>query len=332
MKAKHILIIGSGSVGKRHARNLAALGCRISCYDPREERTAELAEETSVVHSFSDLNNALNIKELDGVVVASPTAFHSEQTIKAIEHGLPVLLEKPSSKTLAETHQMLRCMNKTTGRVLLGYTWRWWKPLSRTKQLLDEGRIGKILQVQFHMSAHLADWHPWEPYQDFFMSSTELGGGALLDESHWIDLMLWFFGKPLSLYGQVEKNSNLEIETDDNVDVILNYPDGLRITLHLDLFGRPHEKFIRFIGDKGTMVWSAEPNRISIGTSMEQQWEHEEFTCERNDMFVSVAKEFLSVLDHGSTETCRLEDGVMVMQIIEAIRKSHQEQKVVRVN
>jgi predicted dehydrogenase len=41
------------------------------------------------------------------------------------------------------------------------------------------------------MSAHLADWHPWERYQDFFMAQAALGGGALLDESHFLDLMLW---------------------------------------------------------------------------------------------------------------------------------------------
>jgi predicted dehydrogenase len=68
------------------------------------------------------------------------------------------------------------------------------------------------------MAAHLADWHPWERYQDFFMSSKTMGGGAILDESHWLDLMLWFFGTPEKLFAKVDKISDLEIETDDNVD------------------------------------------------------------------------------------------------------------------
>ena len=72
--------------------------------------------------------------------------------------------------------------------------------------------------------------------------------------------MFWFFGRPASLYGQVQKNSDLEIETDDNVDVIVNYSDGKRITIHLDLYGRPHEKFIRFIGDKE--LFSGRPTQI----------------------------------------------------------------------
>lgn len=330
MSTKHLLILGSGSAGKRHARNLSSLGCVISCFDPRKDRVDELAEETPVAGSFTDLSEAFSIRGLDGVVVASPTAFHPNQTIQALEQGIPVLLEKPPAKTLAETKDMFQTMENTGVPVLLGYTWRWWPPLDRIKELLDSGRIGQVLHVQFHMSAHLADWHPWEPYKEFFMASAEQGGGALLDESHWIDLMFWFFGRPASLYGQVQKNSDLEIETDDNVDVIVNYSDGKRITIHLDLYGRPHEKFIRFIGDKGTLFWSSDPNRISIGMGMEQKWEHEEFTCDRNDMFMEVAREFGSVLDGGAVKKCGLQDGVLTMELIEAIRKSHQEQKVIR--
>lgn len=330
MTRKHILILGSGSVGKRHARNLSSQDCDISCFDPREDRIKELAEETPIKSSSTDLEQALSIEGLDGVVVASPTAYHPDQTIRALELGLPVLLEKPPAKTLADTRDMLDAAEKSGVSVLLGYTWRWWPPLLRVRELLESGRIGKPLHVQFHMSAHLADWHPWEPYQEFFMSSKEQGGGALLDESHWIDLMLWFFGKPQSLFGQVEKNSDLEIETDDNVDVMVNYPDGKRVTIHLDLYGRPHEKFIRFIGDKGTILWSADPNRISIGTGMEQVWEHEKYTCDRNDMFLEVAREFLSVLEGKSATTCSLVDGVLVMEMVEAIRESQKKQTLVR--
>ena len=96
------------------------------------------------------------------------------------------------------------------------------------------------------------------------MSSRELGGGALLDESHWIDLALWLFGMPLSVYARIEKISDLEIDTDDNVDMILEFFGGLRATLHLDLFGRPHEKSIRFIGEEGSCLWTESPNRVAF--------------------------------------------------------------------
>jgi predicted dehydrogenase len=320
--APHILIIGSGSVGKRHARNLAALGGRISCVDPRAERRAELAAETPVVGSYATAEEALSAGELYGVVVASPTAHHPANTIAALEAKLPVLLEKPVAKTAAEAKSMLAAEKRTGVPVLLGYTWRWWPPLRRMRALLDEKAIGTLRHVQFHMSAHLADWHPWEPYQEFFMASAAQGGGALLDESHWLDLMVWLFGKPQQLIGRVEKISDLDIDADDNVDVLAMFANGLRVSLHLDLYGRPHEKFIRFVGEGGTLMWSADPNRIALSSDAAQNWKEQIFTHERNDMFVEVAKEFLEVVAGRAEPSCTLAEGVGVMELIEAVRAS----------
>ena len=164
------------------------------------------------------------------------------------------------------------------------------------------------------------------------MASNALGGGALLDESHWIDLMLWFFGMPDRLFARVEKVSSLEIDTDDNVDMIVQYPGGLRVSMHLDLFGRPHEKFIRFVGEQGTILWSMDPNRIAIGKEWSQTWETIDYQCERNDMFMAVDREFMRVVDGGPVRTCTIEDGVEALSIVEAARRSHASNRFVEVS
>ncbi len=328
---RHILIIGAGSVGKRHTRNLSAVGCRISCADPRADRRAELAAETAIAGSFATAEEALAAGGLDAVVVATPTACHRENTLAALEAGLPVLLEKPVAKTLADATDMLVAERESAVPVLLDYTWRWWPPLARVKDLLRGGAVGPLRHVQFHMSAHLADWHPWEPYQQFFMASAAQGGGALLDESHWIDLMVWLFGSPAHLIGRVEKISDLDIDSDDTVDALVVYPNGLRISIHLDLYGRPHEKFIRFVGDGGTLMWSAEPNRIAIGHESGQVWKEERFDCERNDMFVAVAREFVDVVEGRAPPSCTLGEGARVMALVEAIRTSSAERRAVTI-
>lgn len=330
MKNPHILVIGFGSVGKRHARNLSALGCRISCVDPRADRREELAKEGRPEGSYPTVAAAFSKGAFDGVVVASPTASHPADTFSALERGIPVLLEKPVAKTAEEGREILKAEAQWGGRVLLGYTWRWWPPLERVRERLCAGEIGRTRHVQFYMSAHLADWHPWEPYQDFFMSSAAHGGGALLDESHWIDLMVWLYGMPTELSGRVEKISDLEIDADDTVDVHIAYTDQLRASLHLDLYGRPHEKYIRFIGEKGTLYWSAEPNKISLGRNSDQEWEDEIFSFERNHMFFRLAEEFLEIVAGRSAPSCTLADGLNVMSLIEAIRTSNRLKEVVR--
>lgn len=327
----HILIVGVGSVGKRHARNFRALGCKISCIDSNIKRVQELAKEFEIISFFNSIESALlNSEKYSGVVISSPTGFHASALELSASINVPILLEKPVARNLIEATNMLHVSRNKNIRLLLGYTWRWWGPLRKVKELISKGEIGLVRHVQFHMSAHLADWHPWEPHQSFFMASVDQGGGALLDESHWIDLMVWLFGMPEKIIARVEKISDLEIETDDNVDVIAIYAGGLRVTIHLDLYGRPHEKYIRFIGEDGTLVWSAEPNRIGISGKSEQIWEEEIFDCVRNDMFISVAEEFVDVIRGNSSElTCDLMDGLNVMRIIEMIRKSSKEGRII---
>jgi predicted dehydrogenase len=332
MEKKHVLIFGTGSVGKRHAKNLSSLGCAISCMDPRTDRLEEVKQEIDVVGTYISIEEAFSDTSMkyDGVVVASPPVYHVEQSITALERGIPVLLEKPVSPDEASARKLQESAKNTKVPLLLGYTWRWWPPLAKVRELLKQGVIGKLRYVQFMMSAHLADWHPWEDYRDFFMASKALGGGALLDESHWVDLMLWFLGNPDSLLAKVDRISDLEIDTDDNVDMIITYKDGLYVTIHLDIYGRPHEKYIRFIGESGSIMWTAEPNRVAVGKDWTQEWEYYGFDCERNDMFLGVAREFIEILNGADVKTCSIDDGVEVLSLIEAARQSSAEGRVIQ--
>ena len=326
---RHILIVGTGSAGKRHAKNLHALGCEISCMDPRQDRLDEIgAEEINLKTVFTSLEDAFAAEDrFDAVVVASPPSFHVDQCISALQRGVPVLLEKPVSPDLTGALKLQNAVKDAAVPLLLGYTWRWWPPLLKVKTLVDQQAVGQLRHVKFTMAAHLADWHPWERYQDFFMASKTLGGGAILDESHWLDLMLWFFGMPQKLFAKVEKISGLEIETDDNVDMLVFYDSGMRVSLHLDLYARPHEKSIQFIGENGTLIW--EPNSIKIGKEMDPDWEIEKFNYDRNDMFVGVAEEFLKMLAGDDTQTCSIDDGIRVLELIEAARQSSSSEKVI---
>jgi predicted dehydrogenase len=331
MSNKHLLILGAGSVGKRHIQNLSQLGCCVSVMDPNTARLELKYLEIEPIHTFQSMNEIEQYwQEFDGVLVCSPPKFHLDQSVTAAKFGLSILSEKPLTRNLKEAINLLKVLESTPNvQFLLGYTYRWWRPLKLFRDKLSNKQIGKPLHARFIMSAHLADWHPWEAYQDFFMSSKELGGGALLDESHFVDLMLWFFGMPESVTAQIDKLSDLDIETDDNVDIIVKYKDGLRVSIHLDLFGRPHEKYISVTGEGSSLQWSFNPNVIKYSNKMEQNWEQSEFDLERNDMFIEVVKEFLEMLDGKKDINCTLNEGVQVMKILEACRLSSREHRTV---
>jgi predicted dehydrogenase len=291
--------------------------------DPRRDRLQQAAEEIPLRYQFLNLDAAMHhAKEFTGVVVCSPPKYHIEQSIAALDEGLPVLLEKPPAPDVIGCRIIHERLLRG-GKLLLGYTYRWWPPINRLKNLIEAGTVGTLRHARFVMSAHLADWHPWERYQDFFMASRELGGGALLDESHFVDLMIWFFGMPERLFARVEKISDLDISTDDLVDISAAYENGFRATIHLDLFGRPHEKRIVVVGENGTLECLFSPDEIRFGHDAQPRWQTESFSIDRNDMFIGVAREFLNLVNGSSQDlTCTVVDGLKVLEVLEACRES----------
>lgn len=323
MNPRAVLVVGAGSVGRRHLQNFANLGAQVAAMDPNPARLAEAAAKTRLIGAFTSLDEALGGQlAFDAAVICSPPSLHVQQTRQCVDARLACLVEKPLGLDGASVASLVALERTSTVPLLLGYTYRWWTPLRDMRSAVLAGDIGKPLHVRCVMSAHLADWHPWERYQSFFMAQAALGGGALLDESHFLDLMLWFFGMPASVQADIGKTSSLEIDTDDNVDALLRYDSGLRISIHLDLFGRPHEKSITIAGDEGTLLWTFDPNTLRMSRRAEAIWETRTYQLERNDMFVAVAREFLSMLAGEGRATCTFADGARVLAVIDAMRAS----------
>lgn len=318
----HILVVGAGSAGKRHARNLRNLGCCISACDPREDRLFEIEKEGPLSGKHATLDQALSAARYDGFVIASPPSYHVDQVLQVLaDQQKWVLCEKPLSINAAEA----RKLEQLADCVLLAYTYRWWPPIQSFRKRLRSGEIGPVRNMRFVMSAHLEDWHPWEKYQDFFMARRELGGGALLDESHFVDLMLWMLGTPGKIYANIDKISGLEIDSDDNVDILASYPNGIRVNLHLDLIGRPHQRSITAVGEAGTLLYSYEENAVKVSHVSAQQWASVQFRCERNDMFVGAAKEFLALIrGEAKVCSCSVQDGIHTLAVVDACRHSAQ--------
>lgn len=332
ISASRILIIGAGSVGKRHAENFQKLGVDADCVDPRSDRRAEFEQLYPFAQSFALLSDALkNKSRFCGAIICSPTAFHVSQASECSSLNIPVLMEKPLSADLESAITLKAQIHDSKAPLLLGYTWRWWPALEKIRSLVSDGRLGQPYYARFNISAHLADWHPWEDYREFFMAHEELGGGALLDESHWIDQMIWLFGMPHTVFGVTKKLSNLEISSDDLVELIAFYHKNLIVSVHLDIFGRPHEKSIQIYGDNGSISWSEEKKSVRI-VDASANIMVEEFNHDRNFMFERVAAEFLSVIQNKSRPSCTIEDGIKVLEIVEAIRRSQLSGQSTRVN
>lgn len=325
----NILIIGYGSVGKRHAKNLARLGITFFVVEPNITRLNEASTEGYI--GYASLDEVDYTHKFDAVMVCSPPAFHIDQTIWALKLGKKVFLEKPMGINLEQCKSLLKYDYK---KIFIGYTYQWNPQFRKLKKDIEIGEVGKLYYANFVIGMNLEDWHPWESYQDFFMSSLELGGGALLDESHFIELAIDLFGLPEKIAGTQSKISNLEIETDDYVFAQFQYKN-LLVDIKLDLFKRPHESFIQVYGENGSINCDF-IRKINVSTTYKSYADSttnlHQFDYERNDLFVSMIDDFLYFVSSDS-EPARvpISRGLDVMLVIDKIREASQNRNWVHI-
>ena len=184
---KSFLIIGGGSIGKRHVRNLLELGEKNICIvEVNPQRAEEVAREFSV-KTFSSLDEAFATEKFDCVFVCSPTIYHLEQVKKCVEYGADIFIEKPVSHNLEGVEGLQKIIQEKKLITLVGSNWKFYPLFQKMKEILESGRLGKVLSARCEFGQYLPDWHPWEDYRKGYSANKKLGGGVLLD-SHEFDL------------------------------------------------------------------------------------------------------------------------------------------------
>ena len=370
---KNTLLLGAGSIGKRHLMNAVTAGVRnITIVDPRKDRQQEAkqkAEEaftllnpkqktTLLEISFATTSQEAykNYGSFEAVLIAMPPSAHLEEIEKAIEGGAAIFCEKPLSKDDIEWNYALKLLEKIEAKKLItmvAYNYRFCSQLIQFRQLLKDNTVGKIHSIRGIFSECVRDWHPWEGL-NFYISSKELGGGALLDESHLVDICRWLFGDILEVVSFNETISSLKnesvFETDDVVEMMVRFESGVIGSIHMDLFGRYHQKRIEAIGEDGTLFWhfdnsDLESNRIEVwngkrtaltahNTKRIPEIVYQTDWNERNFMYLEEMKYFYQSIEVGKalrSDVPTIADGLKTMAVLRAARKSARSRQFERV-
>lgn len=232
------LIVGLGSVGKRHKKNL--------------ER---LRHKVFVCHHNENPAKKIDQINPEAVVITSPTAFHLPQALIAARKKKHIFVEKPLSHNLKEVNTLLKLCQKNKTILQVGYQMRFHPKLINLKKSIDSGKIGKIYGARIEAGQNLADWHPGIDYSKSYSALKKLGGGVVLDLSHEIDYACWFFGKIKKVKAIVKKISDLKIETEDLAEILLEFDSGVVCSIHLDYLQRSYRRTCQLIGSKGNLYW-----------------------------------------------------------------------------
>jgi predicted dehydrogenase len=301
------------------------MGFDCTVVEPSEEKRA-IAKNRNYI-SFKSLNDIQLKSEHSVAFVCTPPAYHIEQTIWALEREMRVFLEKPIGIGLKECRKLL---SYDYSKIFVGYTYRWNLQFIALRQTIETGQIGTPYFANFSMGMHLEDWHPQENYREFFMSKKSLGGGALLDESHFIDLALALFGVPNKILGTVSKISELEIDSDDYVNIEMQY-NSLIANITMNLFKRPHESKIEVYGTKGSIICDF-TNKVNILTQTLEYAKSnttiKKFNYSRNETFNSMLSEFIGfTISDELTPRVNFLQSLKVMEVVEKVRESNRLEK-----
>ncbi|MEW6084808.1 MAG: Gfo/Idh/MocA family oxidoreductase [Chloroflexota bacterium] len=317
------LIAGLGSIGRRHMRNLVALGekdivlFRTGKSTMPEEELAGFPQET-------DLQTALQKHKPDAVIVSNPTSVHLDVAIPAAEAGCSLLLEKPLSHSMERVDKLESALKKGGGRVVVGFQFRFHPGLVKAKQLISAGEIGRVISAHVHFGEYLPAWHPWEDYRKGYAARADMGGGVVLTQCHSLDYLPWLVGQVESVWGFTAKLSDLEVDVEDTAKIGLRFANGALGSIHLDYNQQPPSHYFEVVGTKGSLQWNLSDGATRIYRPEKKDWEEYPLPVgwERNVMFMEEMKHFLAVARGEAESSCPLEEGIRVMRLALAVKES----------
>lgn len=317
-----ILIVGQGSIGIRHVAVSRKIFPKA---DIRVLRHSNSVENTNYADSSMVSKEEVRIFNPQIAVICNPSSFHIETAIYLAKYGINLLIEKPLSNSLDGIDELIEISKKKNIAVLVGYNLRYKESLIKFRNYINAQNIGKILSVDCEAGQFLPDWRPNTDYKKTVSAQKSLGGGALLELSHEIDYLRWIFGEIEWVNGTLCKQSNLDIDVEDYVNLTMGTQKSQCIlNLILDFHRRDSSRKCVAHGEKGSLKWDASKGTVEVYNLDLNSWKiiFQENILNNDKTYINEWHHFISCVEKKNQPMVSLNDGMKVMQIIEATRIS----------
>ena len=333
------LVVGCGSIGRRHAKNLLALGHKVIATDVIAGSRDKLGQELGV-KTFCLFSQAIAQKP-DAALICTPPATHLALARKALAAGCHVFIEKPVSHTLSGIDAIASLARKKKKVAQVGYNLRFAPGLAKLKEVLRSEKFGKPLSARIIFGQYLPYWRPGTDYRKGYTGKRKFGGGIILEASHELDYICWLLGKPAKLSCFARKISWLDVDTEDNADILLEFRSGATANVHLDFVRQDYARGCEIMCEKATLIWKlgwksgrntlelrsfdpAHPERIKSVMLLDVPWD-------TNDMYVAEMEAFIAAIRGGKMAAAKVEDGKLALKLALAALESSKKGKQMKV-
>lgn len=219
-------IVGCGKGSRLHAAALAELPeARLAAALSRSQQRAERFAAEYGAAGYSDPGRMLEEASLDAVIVCTPHPLHAEAALPFLRAGVHVLVEKPLAASLQDCDRMIEAAGAAGCRLGTVSQRRWYEPVLRVRRAIDEGKIGRpVLGTLTILGWRDQVYYASDPWRGTWNRE---GGGILVNQApHQLDLLLWFMGRPVELFGYWDNLNHPYIEVEDTAVAVLRFASG----------------------------------------------------------------------------------------------------------
>lgn len=304
-----------GSAGTRHALLAAELGHEVMGFDPA-------GPGPSVVPRAGSEQEAIDA--CDAVVIATPSALHADQAVRALEAGRHVLVEKPLATVVSDAQRVAQAAEQSGSVCAVAMNLRFHPGILALRRLLQEGRLGPPLLARASFGYDLRRWRPETDYRLSYSSRAELGGGIVLDAIHELDYLVWLLGPVSAVSGETAHLSSLDIDVEDVGVGTLRFASGALATVDLNFFEPSYRRGCVIVGEQAVALWNWNAATVTIRTSAGAQ-EDIQTPCELADMYRGVLRDFLEAAAGKAAVRTPALAGLEVLEVAVALKASSAE-------
>ena len=329
------LIVGLGSIGRRHLANLKRIEPEAQItvwrqHSKAEDRAEVAPEAKGVVYSLED---ALATRP-ELAVIASPAVLHIQTAIELAQNGVHLMIEKPLSDRFEGVDDLLALCRQRNLILLVAYHLRFSKSLRVVRESLLKGDIGRVMSIRAEVGQYLPDWRPASDYRSGVSARRDLGGGVVLELSHELDYVRWLAGEVKEVLAATERVSDLQIDVEDMAEIILRFENGALGSVHMDMIQRAQTRSCRIIGTDGTLTWDGLSNEVRMFSAQSDSWSvlHSADSAPPNDMYVAELGHFVNCVRRRDVSNDSGADGRRVLEIALAAMESSRTRRFVELS
>src|SRR4030067_1623976 len=310
----NVLVVGCGSIGKRHINNLIKLNNIVSVfvYTKNKNCLKELDNENKI----KTINNLDDIKP-DFAIIANETHKHIDTAISLAERGINLFIEKPLSHSLAKTDALRNIVKEKGLKAYVAYNLRFLKAMGYVKEQISKKAIGDLYFARIEVGQYLPSWRADRDYKNSYSASREKGGGVALDLSHEIDYMRYLFGDPSNWKVVKAKVSNLEIDSEDIFEGIYLYDNNFICIVHMDYLQLNKKREMRIVGSKGEIICDLVKNEVTVNVNNKNSAINDKGMFDINKTYTDALMHFIESIKRDVEPSITLEDGIKVLRLLE---------------